>query len=41
MGRWDGPIDFEKYYGDYKYKEMQEQLEKINYTKKELKFKIF
>lgn len=35
MGRWEGPIDFEKYYGDRKYKELQEQLEKINYTKKE------
>lgn len=35
MGRWEGPIDFEKYYGHKKYMDIQEHLEKIDYTKKE------
>ncbi|MGN1379241.1 MAG: hypothetical protein ACI4XR_02460 [Bacilli bacterium] len=35
MGRWEGHIDFEKYYGDRKYKEIQTQLEKKYYSKKE------
>ena len=35
MVKWEGPIDFEKYYGDRKYKEKQIQLEKMDYSKKE------
>ena len=35
MARWEGPINFEKYYGERKYKEIQTQLEKINYSQKE------
>ncbi|MCI6847231.1 MAG: hypothetical protein MR835_00015 [Erysipelotrichaceae bacterium] len=35
MSRWEGPIDFEKYYGARKYKEIQTQLAKKDYSKKE------
>lgn len=35
MSRWEGPIDFEKYYGERKYKEIQTQLAKKDYSKKE------
>lgn len=33
MSRWEGPIDFEKYYGERKYKEIQSQIKKIEYSK--------
>ena len=32
MGRWNGKIDFEKYYGIKKYKELQIQLQKKKFT---------
>lgn len=32
MKRREGPIDFEKYYGEKKYKKMQEKLEKKDYS---------
>lgn len=35
MSRWEGTIDFEKYYGKRKYKYLQSNLEKIEYTKEE------
>ena len=34
MSRWEGPIDFEKYYGERKYKEIQTQLAKKIIPKK-------
>ena len=40
MSRWEGPIDFEKYYGERKYKEIQTQLAKKDYSKKEKFFPI-
>ena len=35
MSRWEGPIDFEKYYGKRKYKDLQINLKKIEYNKEE------
>ena len=35
MSRWEGSIDFEKYYGFRKYKDLQSNLEKIEFTKEE------
>lgn len=35
MSRWEGPIDFEKYYGERKYKEIQSGIKKIEYSKNE------
>ena len=35
MSRWDGPINFKKYYGRRKYKDLQLNLEKIEYVKEE------
>lgn len=35
MGIWEGSIDFERYYGERKYKKLQEQLEKKNITKEQ------
>lgn len=32
MKRWERPIDFEKYYGEKKYKKAQEKLEKKDYS---------
>lgn len=35
MSRWDGPINFKKYYGRRKYKDLQLNFEKIEYGKEE------
>lgn len=35
MSRREGPIDFEKYYGKRKYKDLQINLKKIEYNKEE------
>ena len=40
MSRWEGPIDFDKYYGEKEYKKKQQQLEKNEYSKTE-KDKMF
>lgn len=40
MSRWEGPIDFDKYYGEKEYKKKQQQLEKKEYSKTE-KDKMF
>lgn len=37
MKRWSGTINFEKYYGEKKYKKLQENLEKKEYTELEKK----
>lgn len=33
MSRWEGAIDFEKYYGEKKYKRIQQNLEKKTFSK--------
>ena len=41
MSRWAGPIDFEKYYGKRKYKEIQSRIKKIEYSKNEKQKIVF
>ena len=35
MSRWEGPIDFDKYYGEKEYKKKQRQLEKKQFSETE------